>query len=117
MAHMSDAAPPSKAISKPPEVFTRDDVESKIEKEIQAQLSFYRDMGAYDHNFVETDKFEYILPVNDSKNFFHDPYATSAVVFAPLCTGVAMLKAAGMRKDNEWRGICCIYCKSLFCFP
>ena len=87
-----------------PQVFIRDDDDEK-------------EWMAYDRNFVETEKFEYIMPVNDTKNFFYDPYVTFAVVFAPFCTGVELLKGADKYKGKEWKEMCCMLFKSVFCFP
>lgn len=95
----------SSVSEKGPKVFNRDDDDDDD------------DMKGYDHNFVETEKFEYIMPINDTKNFLYDPYVTSAVIFMGPCVGVEMSKAAGMYKNKEWKGICCMYFKSMCCFP
>jgi hypothetical protein len=102
-------APNSLCATVAPKVFVRDDEDDEDDED--------DDMKGYDHNFVETDKFEYIMPVNDTKNFLYDPYVTSAVVFCPLCAGVELLKAANMYEGKEWKGICCMCFKSLCCFP
>lgn len=92
----------------PPKVYIRDDEKKGDDDNM---------MKSYDHNFVDEDKFEYIMPENDTKNCFQDPYVFTATVCAPLCTAVEVMKVAGMYKDKEWRGICCVYFKSLCCFP
>lgn len=75
------------------------------------------DFEGYDQNFVETTKFEYVLPHQGNCPCLTDPMITNSVVSFPICAFAEIAKAAGFWKGSEYKGTCCMFCKTGCCFP
>lgn len=75
------------------------------------------DFEGYDQNFVETAKFEYILPHQGSCPCLADPMITNATLALPICAFAEIATAAGFWKDSEIKGSCCMFCKTGCCYP
>lgn len=75
------------------------------------------DFAGYDENFVETAKFRYVFPHQGSCPLLQDPMVTTSVINLPVCAFAEIAKAAGYWPEAEYKGVCCMFCKTGCCFP